>query len=77
LLSTGDYKLLYYNKYGAYLKAIKQTGTSYTVTIAAADAFLKKSAKKFKKKGGDAKQLPVSYTVDRRIFNSLDRTENF
>lgn len=77
MLSTGDYKLQYYNKYGTYLKAIKQTGTAYTYTVAAADAFLKESAKKFKKKGGDAKQVPVSYTIDRRIFNSLDRTENF
>lgn len=46
-------------------------------TLKKADAFLKKSAKKHKKKGGDVKLVPVSYTVDRRIFNSLDRGANF
>jgi len=77
VLSTGDYKVLYYNKYGTHLKYIKQVGTCYTGTIKSSDKFLKKSRKKHKKEGGDIKLVPVSYTIDRRIFNSLDRAENY
>ena len=77
MLNTGGYKLAYYNKYGTYLKHIKQTGSAFTFTIKSADKFLKKSRKKHKKEGGDVKLVPVSYTIDRRIFNSLDRTDYF
>ena len=68
---------MYYNKYGAYLKSIKHTGESCTATLRAADEYIKKSQKKHKKKGGDVSLVPISYTVDRRIFNSLDATANF
>jgi len=77
LLKTGDYKLNFYNKYGAHLKDIKRKGTSYMTTLEDAEKFLKKSHKKYKKKGGDVSLVAVSYTVDRRIFNSLDKAENF
>lgn len=77
MLNTGGYKLIYYNKYGTALKHIKQSGTGYIETVKSADKFLKKSRKKHKKVGGDIKLVPVSFTVDRRIFNSLDRTENY
>lgn len=77
MLKTGDYRLIYYNKYGSYLKHIKQTGTTFTGSVRAGDKFLKKSQKKHKKNGGDIRLVPVSFTVDRRIFNSLDRTENY
>jgi len=77
LLRTGDYRLSFYNKYGAHLRNIKMKGTSYTSTLESAEKFLIKSRKKHKKKGGDVSFVPVSYTVERRIFNSLDKTGDF
>jgi len=77
VLNTGGYRVLYYNKYGTYLKHIKQTGANLTSTVRSSDKFLKKSRKKHKKMGGDVKLVPVSYTIDRRIFNSLDRLADF
>ena len=77
MLKTGDYKISFYNKYGARLKGIKKRRSSHTDSLALAEKFLKKSAKKHKKKPIDVRLVPVSYAVDRRVFDSLAKTANF
>ena len=74
---TGQYRINYYNKYGSLLKGRKHTGENLHETKEKAELFLAKRAKKYKKHGGDVSLVPVSYTVDRRVFNSLDKTESF
>jgi len=68
-LKTGDYIIHYYNRYGSRLKDLEQSATCLAMAQDLA-------AHRIDSANGDfhgEHYLPVSFVVDRRIFNSLDK----
>ena len=68
MLSTGHYRVCFYNKYGTLLKRKKLKQTSLVGAVFAGNKVLKNARKKFT----DDMVVEVSFTVERRVYNSLD-----
>jgi hypothetical protein len=58
-ITTGDYLVLFYDEYGAKVKDLTTTATSLTEAMQVGDARLSVTG-------------PRSYSIDRRVYNSLD-----
>lgn len=65
-MRTGDYKINYYNRYGKRLKDFDDYAES--IQDAKRKAFLLIESCNI----NDEHSSPVSYSIDRRVFNSLD-----
>lgn len=66
MIETGNYALTFYNRYGAKLKDLTQKQRCYTEARALGDRTIREC------KETEDRLAPTSYTVDRRIYNSLD-----
>lgn len=66
-IATGDYKISYYDGYGARLKSVKDKAGSLESARDIGDAHIRDNHKP-----GDLSSV-ASYTIDRRIYNSLDK----
>lgn len=70
-LKTGDYIIHYFNRYGSRLKDLEQAAASLgqAQDMGNARLFDPESIKD----RDENHYLPVSFVVDRRVFNSLDK----
>lgn len=67
-VKTGDYIISYFNHYGARLKDLQDSAECLAMAEDKAESRLQV--------GDDYKRehyIPVSYTIDRRVKNSLDK----
>ena len=63
-IQTGDYLIHYFTHNGTHLKELEQSATSLRMAQDLAESRLKAA-------GG--LPLPVSFAIDRRVYNSLDQ----
>ncbi|QSB01998.1 hypothetical protein JWZ98_03280 [Methylomonas sp. EFPC1] len=70
-VKTGDYIIRYFNRYGARLKDLEDTATSYGLAEDTGNAQLFDPEQI--KDRDENHFLPVSFVIERRIFNSLDK----
>ena len=64
---TGAYQLNFYNKYGQRLRDLTTSARCYTEGVAAGEAGL----------ANGAETGAVSFTLDHRVYNSLDDHPNW
>ena len=67
--ATGDYTISFYNRYGAKIKGAEK----YSKCVTEATIKGEKKIKKDAKKNENGMIRAASFSIDRRIFNSLDR----
>jgi hypothetical protein len=65
-METGSYIVYFFNRYGTKLKGLEIPADSVMVAMEAGHALLKSTPE------SDKMHKPVSFAVDRRIYNSLD-----
>lgn len=70
MVTTGEYIIHFYNRYGARLKGSKKGSESHMKAICKAEKLLLKQ-----KGAGEARAF--SYTIDRRVYNSLNKHEDY
>lgn len=63
VLKTGEYRITFYDKYGNRLKDFTETGTNV----------IKSQARGYEVIASGNSLSPRSFTVDLRVFNSLDK----
>lgn len=68
---TGDYIIHYYNRYGGRLKDLEQSAANLSQAQDMGNARLFDPDQI--KDQDENHYLPVSFAVDRRVFNSLDK----
>jgi hypothetical protein len=66
MIATGNYELIFYNRYGTKLKDLSVEQQSYT------EAWLLGIDSIRDSKETEDRLKPTSFTVDRRVYNSLD-----
>lgn len=66
MMVTGEYSLRFYNRYGARLRDLDTSRRCLTEAIAAGTVVIEEAVVK------EDLYQPTSFTVDRRIYNSLD-----
>jgi len=59
-INTGEFRIDYFDRYGARLKAAEQMATSHTEAVAKGERFLKDN------------EQACSFIVVRQVYNSLD-----
>jgi hypothetical protein len=65
-METGSYIVYFFNRYGTKLKGLEIPADSVMAAMEAGHALLQNTTET------DKNHKPVSFAVDRRIFNSLD-----
>lgn len=71
-IKTGDFIIHYFNRYGARLKDLEQTAANLSMAEDMGNARLYDPEQI--KDRDENHYLPVSFVIDRRILNSLDKT---
>ena len=74
MTKTGDFVIKYYNHYGSALKSLATNSVNMTISHEIAKAFILCDANK---NNEDDHAVAASYTVDRRVYNSLDKDNRF
>ena len=70
MITTGNYEVVFYNRYGTKLKELSVEQRCYTEARALGVSTIQDSQEK------EDRLKPSSYTVDRRLYNSLDSRQN-
>lgn len=66
MIETGFYSIRYYDRYGSLDKGHKETAISYTEAQSKGNLCMADNSEEF--------IGLVSFTIDRRVFNSLDKS---
>ncbi len=66
MIPTGNYEVVFYNRYGAKLRDLTTEQRCYTEARAFGVKVVRESEEP------EDRLKPASYTVDRRLYNSLD-----
>ena len=74
MINTGEFVIGYYNHYGSRLKTLNQVCSNLVISHQIAKDFIQCDTNV---KNQDEKMVACSYTLDRRIYNSLDRSNRF
>ncbi len=72
MISVGDYYLIMYNVFGTKLRHRRLTAINYTRALVFGHRIVK-----WVDNNADKKHRPASFTIDRRLFNSLDKHDNW
>lgn len=67
---TGEYRINFYDKYGSLMKDLKQSSPTYTGALTLGWNWCSEGSRADRNSLREA--VPASFSVDRRLFNSLD-----
>lgn len=70
MITTGNYQVIFYNRYGTKLKGLSIEQACYTEARNVGAETVRDSKEK------EGRLKPASYTVDRRLYNSLDTNQH-